>query len=173
MVDRVCSPTTTVTGVPSGWSLVPAIAGVRSFVARVAPPSMVTCGAVVSTVSTCVASPTFREGSEIEAVTTWSPASSVLVPTRQRPPSPTVVVTVWSATVTVTGAPAGSSVVPEIGGDASLVDRTGPPSMVTSGAVRSSFVIANGLSARPTVLEVSTRPLTVAPAPTPTAPAVR
>ena len=130
VVVSVCPSTVTVTAVPTGSSVVPEIVGVVSFVARRAPPSIVTAGAVTSTVRTWVAVPVFWEASVIDATTWWTPSERARradAPVHRR--LPTVVVSVWPATVTVTGPPAGSSVVPEIGGVVSFVELVAPPSM--------------------------------------------
>ena len=66
---RVCESTATRTTVPGATSLVPAIVGVGSFVVTDDPPSMVTTGSTVSTVSCWVALPGFPAPSMVEATT--------------------------------------------------------------------------------------------------------
>ena len=159
VVVSVCPPTVTVTvGLPCSL-VVPEIEGVVSFVDLEAPPLIVTTGAVTSTVRTWVAVPTFREASVIVATTLCDCAASALALTPQTPPAPTVELKVCPPTVTVTAEPTGSSVVPEIVGDVSFVERVGPPLMVTTGAVRSSMGSVKGLFASATVLGVRIRPL--------------
>lgn len=63
----VCAATATRTTVPGATSLVPAIVGVESLVVRDGPPSIATRGSSVSTVSCCVALPTFPAPSLTEA----------------------------------------------------------------------------------------------------------
>ena len=163
----------TVTGAPAGWSVVPEIVGVESFVASASPPSIDTAGAVTSTVRTWVALLVFFEASEMVATTWWLPSARGVVPTLHSPPTPTVAVSVWPATVTVKGRPAGSSVVPEIGGDVSATERAAPPSIAICGGVRSSLGSVTGVFASVTTPEVSARPLIPAPSPKEIAPAPR
>jgi hypothetical protein len=124
-------------------------------------------------VRTWAAVPVLPDGSVTEATTSCGPALSVVALSAHPPPACTVEVRVWPPTVTFTARPAGSSVVPVIIGVESLVERAAPPSMPTSGAVRSSMGLVIGLLARATVLGVRTRPLREAPSPKDTTPAPR
>jgi hypothetical protein len=77
----------TVTVVPPGTSgAVPESVGVESFVDRVAPPVIVTVGAVVSMVKACVALPVLLAGSVAEATTIRVPSATVAAVTVHVPP---------------------------------------------------------------------------------------
>ena len=128
----------TVTVVPGAASEVPAIVGVGSFVAAVAPPVIATSGDTVSTVSVCVKPARLPAASETDMTTRCGPSERAAAVTDQAPPAWTGAVSVSSARFTVTVVPGATSAVPEMSGVASLVSAFAPPVIVTAGAAVST-----------------------------------
>ena len=87
----------------------------------------------------------------------WLPLGRLSAPTPQAPPVFTSAVKDWPPTVTCTVEPTGSVNVPCSRGVVSLVDRVGPPSIVTTGVVTSMVRVCVAVPVLPaTVTEATT-----------------
>ena len=133
----ICPATVTATMAPTsaGLPVPPEIVGVGSFVDAVAPPVIVTVGAVVSSVRACVASPGLPASSRTDAVTVRTPSVSESGVMFHDPFACASAVNVCPPTVTVTIEPVPTSVTPPTVGVTSFVERAAPPLMVTTGRI--------------------------------------